>query len=67
MIDATSWAVIAPEVALLTMACVITLADLWVRSPRRSLTYWLTQATLLVLALIWAAVFPLLHRLARGR
>ena len=56
MIDATSWAVIAPEVALLTMACVITLADLWVRSPRRSLTYWLTQATLLVLAL-WQAQY----------
>lgn len=51
MIDATSWAVIAPEVALLIMACVITLVDLWVRSPRRSVTYWLTQATLLVLAL----------------
>lgn len=56
MIDATSWAVIAPEVALLTMACVITLADLWVRSPRRSLTYWLTQVTLLVLAL-WQAQY----------
>ena len=56
MIDATSWAVIAPEVALLTMACVITLADLWVRSPRRTLTYWLTQATLLVLAL-WQAQY----------
>ena len=39
MIDATSWAVIAPEVALLIMACVITLVDLWVRSPRRSVTY----------------------------
>ncbi|MDO4795044.1 MAG: NADH-quinone oxidoreductase subunit NuoN [Brachymonas sp.] len=54
MIDATSWAVIAPEVALLSMACLITLADLWVRSPRRAATYWLTQATLLLLAL-WQA------------
>lgn len=54
MIDATSWAVIAPEVALLSMACVITLVDLWVRCPRRTATYWLTQATLLVLAL-WQA------------
>ena len=58
MIDATSWAVIAPEAALLIMACVITLADLWVRSPRRSVTYWLTQATLLVLAL-WQAQYAL--------
>ena len=55
MIDATSWAVIAPEVALLTMACVITLADLWVCSPQRSLTYWLTQACLLILTL-WQAM-----------
>lgn len=36
--------------------CVITLADLWVCSPRRTLTYWLTQATLLVLAL-WQAQY----------
>ena len=55
MIDATSWVVIAPEVALLTMACVITLADLWVCSPQRSLTYWLTQACLLILTL-WQAM-----------
>lgn len=52
MIDPTSWVVIAPEVALLTMACVITLGDLWVCSPQRSLTYWLTQACLLILDVV---------------
>ena len=58
MIDATSWAVIAPEVALLIMACVITLADLWVSSSRRTLTYWLTQGSLLVLT-VWQGWYAL--------
>ena len=36
------------------MACVITLVDLWVKSKDRTLTYLLTLATLLALALMHA-------------
>jgi NADH-quinone oxidoreductase subunit N len=54
MIDKTSWIVMAPEMVLLAMACVIALVDLGVRSPRRTLTYVLTLATLAVVALVQA-------------
>jgi NADH-quinone oxidoreductase subunit N len=47
-----NWSVIAPEIVLLAMACVIALADLFSQDPQRRLTYWLTQATLLVVALL---------------
>jgi NADH-quinone oxidoreductase subunit N len=43
-----NWLVIYPEIVLLAMACVITLADLWVKDPARRTTFWLTQLTLLV-------------------
>ncbi|MDO5652918.1 MAG: NADH-quinone oxidoreductase subunit NuoN [Brachymonas sp.] len=71
MIDATSWAVIAPELVLLTLACVVTLADLWVKHPQRGLTYWLTQITLTLLVL-WQAGHartlsnPDMHKAAYG-
>ncbi|MGB4466470.1 MAG: NADH-quinone oxidoreductase subunit NuoN [Azovibrio sp.] len=42
----------APEIFLLTMACVILLLDLGVKSPRRTLTFVLTQLTLLGCAAI---------------
>jgi NADH-quinone oxidoreductase subunit N len=45
-----NWPVIFPELALLAFACVIALADLFVKDPRRSLTFWLTQAALAVVA-----------------
>ena len=41
-----NWPAVYPEILLLVMACVVTLVDLWVRSPRRQLTLWLTQLTL---------------------
>jgi NADH-quinone oxidoreductase subunit N len=43
-----------PEIFLLSMACVITLVDLWVKSKDRTLTYLLTLATLLAVALMHA-------------
>lgn len=55
MIDAVSWVVIGPEIALLTFACIIVLVDLWVHSSARKLTYWLTQAALMILA-VWQAL-----------
>ena len=33
MMDNTSWMTIYPEIVLLVMACVIALADLFVKSP----------------------------------
>ncbi|HET8748066.1 MAG TPA: NADH-quinone oxidoreductase subunit NuoN [Ramlibacter sp.] len=50
MIDNTQLAVVAPEILLLVMACVIALVDLGVKSRLRNLTYGLTMLTLAVLA-----------------
>ncbi len=54
MIDKLSWITVYPELLLLTMACVIALADLAVKSPRRTATYVLTLLTLGVVALMQA-------------
>ncbi len=45
-----NWLAVLPEIVLLTMACVVTLADLWVTDARRAPTYWLTQLSLAVVA-----------------
>src|SRR4051812_35433513 len=50
MMDNNSLAVVAPEVILLVMACVIALVDLGVKTRLRTLTYGLTMLTLAVLA-----------------
>lgn len=50
MMDNTSLAVVAPEIILLAMACVIAMVDLGVKSRLRTVTYWLTMATLAVVA-----------------
>ncbi|WP_026436492.1 NADH-quinone oxidoreductase subunit NuoN [Acidovorax sp. JHL-9] len=52
MIDNISWLAVYPEIVLLTMACVIMLVDLGVRSPRRTATYVLTMLTLAVVAVL---------------
>ncbi|MFZ4285083.1 NADH-quinone oxidoreductase subunit NuoN [Variovorax sp. HJSM1_2] len=54
MIDKLSLITVYPEIFLLVMACVITLVDLGVKSPRRTLTYVLTMLTLAVVA-VWFA------------
>ncbi len=43
-----------PEIVLLVMACVVTLADLFVKSPQRTGTYVLTLASLAGVALLHA-------------
>ena len=43
-----------PEIVLLVMACVVTLADLFVKSPKRTGTYVLTRASLGGVALLHA-------------
>lgn len=52
MIDNLSWIAIYPEIVLMVMACVITLVDLSVKSPRRTATYGLSLITLGTLAVL---------------
>jgi NADH-quinone oxidoreductase subunit N len=47
-----NWHVVYPEIVLLAMACVIAIVDLFVTDPARRVTFWLTQATLAVVALL---------------
>jgi NADH-quinone oxidoreductase subunit N len=54
MMNIVNWMTALPEIFLLSMACVITLVDLWVKSKDRTLTYLLTLATLLAVALMHA-------------
>ena len=54
MIDKISWITIYPEIILSVMACVITLVDLGVKSPRRTATYVLSLLTLAVVAVLLA-------------
>lgn len=48
-----NWPAVSPQIFLLAAACGVALVDLWVSDPRRRLTYWLTQATLAIVALIY--------------
>jgi NADH-quinone oxidoreductase subunit N len=54
MIDNYSWITVYPEIVLLTLACVIALVDLGVKSKARTLTYALTLITLAVVAVMQA-------------
>jgi NADH-quinone oxidoreductase subunit N len=50
-----NWSAVAPEIVLLTMACVIALFDLFVTDAQRRPTFWLTQASLAAVALLHLA------------
>jgi len=54
MIDKLSWVAAYPEILLLTMACVIALADLTVKTPLRGATYTLTLLSLGAVAFLLA-------------
>jgi NADH-quinone oxidoreductase subunit N len=54
MMDTSSWMTIYPEIVLLVMACVIALADLFVKSPKRTATYALTLLSLGLVAWLHA-------------
>jgi NADH-quinone oxidoreductase subunit N len=47
-----NWQAVFPEIALLAMACVVALVDLWVKDKERLFTYSLAQGSLFVIALI---------------
>ncbi len=55
MIDKLSWITVYPEIVLLTMACIILLLDLAVKTPQRTVTYVLSLLTLAVVAAMEAA------------
>jgi NADH-quinone oxidoreductase subunit N len=57
MITVMNWQAVYPEMVLLTMACVITLADLWLADPAKRVTYGLTQASLAVVGLLHLVAF----------
>ena len=48
-----NWPAVYPVIFLLAAACVVALVDLWVTDPLRRLTYWLTQGTLAIVALMY--------------
>ncbi len=54
MIDNYSWITVYPEIVLLTLACVIALVDLGVKSRGRTVTYAMTMITLAVVAVMQA-------------
>jgi NADH-quinone oxidoreductase subunit N len=54
MIDKYNWITVYPDLVLLFMACVIAMIDLGVKTPRRTLTYVLTLATMAVVAFMQA-------------
>ncbi len=49
-----NWLVSYPEILLLVAACVVALVDLSVTDPKRSVTFWLTQASLAAVAFMHA-------------
>ena len=52
-----NWLAVSPEIVLLTMACVVAIADLWVRTPGRFTTYLLAQLSLAVVAAMQLVAF----------
>ncbi|MEY4754262.1 MAG: hypothetical protein RJA44_1937, partial [Pseudomonadota bacterium] len=54
---AMNWLAVSPEIALLAMACVIALVDLFVTDPKRTPTYVLTLLTLAGISLMHLSAF----------
>ena len=52
-----NWLAVYPEIILPAMACVVALADLYVKDPARRPTYWLTQLTLVAVACVHFSAF----------
>ncbi len=52
-----NWPAVHPEIFLLLAACVVALVDLWATDPKRRLTYWLTQGSLAVVALMYLSQY----------
>ncbi len=52
-----NWLAVYPEIALLVMACIVAMVDLFVTDPARRPTYWLTQLTLAVVGAVHLSYF----------
>jgi NADH-quinone oxidoreductase subunit N len=52
-----NWPAVYPEIFLLLAACVVALVDLWSTDPKRRMTYWLTQGSLAVVALMYLSQY----------
>ena len=52
-----NWLAAYPQMLLLAMGCIVALVDLWVTDPERRPTFWLTQASLAVVALMHLVYF----------
>jgi NADH-quinone oxidoreductase subunit N len=52
MISAAELMTVAPEIFMLTMACIILVVDTFSNDPQRRLTYYLSQLTLVVTAVL---------------
>jgi NADH-quinone oxidoreductase subunit N len=52
-----NWLAVYPEIVLLAMTCVIALVDLYSHSPKRTLTYLLSLATLVAVAVMHLSYF----------
>ena len=50
--NAMNWTVVLPEIVLLVAACGVLLVDLFSQHPTRGTTFWLTQASIAVFALL---------------
>jgi NADH-quinone oxidoreductase subunit N len=50
LMNSSHWQAVSPDILLLALTCVVAIVDLFVADPRRLLTYWLTLATLAVVA-----------------
>jgi NADH-quinone oxidoreductase subunit N len=50
--NAMNWTVVLPEIVLLVAACGVLLVDLFSKHPTRGTTFWLTQASIAVFALL---------------
>jgi NADH-quinone oxidoreductase subunit N len=48
----TNWTLLAPEIWLLAAACAVLLADLFITDSQRRTTFWLTQASIAVFAVM---------------
>jgi len=55
--NAMNWLVVYPEIVLLAMACLVAVVDLWVTDPARRLTFWLTQASMVIVGAMHLVYF----------
>ena len=58
MLSITDLVIVAPEIFMLTMACIILVVDTFSNDPQRRLTYYLSQLTLVLTAVFLIPLSP---------